>query len=69
VFKICSKPLVATRKNETLWRGVYGHILSARACSMRDVRAIEAALALRRVWLVISELTAERPRRRKRKAA
>jgi hypothetical protein len=36
---------------------------------MRDVRAIEAALALRRVWLVISELTAERPRRRKRKAA
>ena len=32
--------------------GVYGHILSARACSMRDVQAIEVALALCRVSLV-----------------
>ena len=46
--KICSKPLVATRKN---------HILSARACSTRDVQAIEAALALCRVSLVINEFT------------
>src|SRR4029077_11298405 len=32
--------------------GGYAHILSARACSMRDVQAIEAALALCCVLLV-----------------
>ena len=43
MFKICSKPLVATRKNLSMWRGSRTH-LSARACSLRDVQAIEAAL-------------------------
>jgi len=44
--KICSKPFIATRKTCPCGR-VYGHILSARACSMRDVQAIDIALILK----------------------
>ena len=57
MFKICSKPLVATRKTCPCG-GVYGHILSARACFIlraMDVRVTEPStpggrVAARKGW-------------------